>query len=250
MAKITVGPLFTDIRNSIGNLVFSAWRGINYVRQKGISISNPNSLDQANIRARLSAVSKRWKEVLSQSQRNEWNEYAQQISEANGPGDQQGADPQIIIPLNGGQMSGFNSFVMLNSLLYSAGILPLGGFISVAPLGIDPPNPPTALAASWNDTTCCIDAIWTDPIAALSLSRIRVWVESYEASVHAQLVQSEDLSIEGSNICNIKIALGAQSPVRFHPGTYLVQVDCIGPNGQKSPNSNVVTVEVPPGCTP
>jgi hypothetical protein len=55
MARIQLHGMFYDVRNKVGNLVYSKWRTINYVRQLVIPL-NPNTLlqqDQRNSMARL-----------------------------------------------------------------------------------------------------------------------------------------------------------------------------------------------------
>lgn len=61
MAKVT-GPLFSlDARNSVGNaIVFSSWKGVNYVRARVIP-KNPKSDLQVAIRALIKAATEAWK---------------------------------------------------------------------------------------------------------------------------------------------------------------------------------------------
>jgi hypothetical protein len=49
MAKISLSPLVVDIRNKVADMVFSKWRGINYVRSR-VTPSNPNTDDQKAVR--------------------------------------------------------------------------------------------------------------------------------------------------------------------------------------------------------
>jgi len=60
MAKVT-GPLFSlDARNSVGKaIVYSYWRGINYVRGRVIP-KNPNSTEQQAIRSLITDASQAW----------------------------------------------------------------------------------------------------------------------------------------------------------------------------------------------
>lgn len=249
-ARIVLGALIQDIRNAVGNVVFSAWKGVNYVRNKAVAVSNPNSPDQNQMRAKLTAGSKRWLGTLTQAQRDQWNEYAQGLGSAQGSAESQGASPNELIPTNRGQMSGFNAYVMLNSLAFSAGVTTLAGFLDDAPNGITAPGSVTDLAGSWNETTCCIDLTWLDPAEFQAGARCRVWIQSYNAGVHTQMIQSEQNGEQASSICSVNIALGASSFIRLHPGLYLIQVDMIGGNFQKGPGSNVISVVVPAGCTP
>ncbi len=60
MATVT-GPLFSlDARNSVGKaIVYSSWRGVNYVRGRVIP-ANPQTVDQTAIRLLVSHASKAW----------------------------------------------------------------------------------------------------------------------------------------------------------------------------------------------
>jgi hypothetical protein len=60
MAKVT-GPLFSlDARNAIGKaIVYSYWRGVNYVRARVIP-KNPNSEDQQAVRSLITDASQAW----------------------------------------------------------------------------------------------------------------------------------------------------------------------------------------------
>lgn len=52
MAKISLSPLVVDIRNKVADMVFSKWRGINYVRSR-VTPSNPNTQAQQDVRNSL-----------------------------------------------------------------------------------------------------------------------------------------------------------------------------------------------------
>lgn len=52
MAKISLSPLVVDIRNKVADMVFSKWRGINYVRSRVVP-SNPNTAAQQAVRNSL-----------------------------------------------------------------------------------------------------------------------------------------------------------------------------------------------------
>lgn len=60
MAKVT-GPLFSlDARNSLGGaIVYSSWKGVNYVRGRVIP-KNPRSDDQVAVRNLITDASQAW----------------------------------------------------------------------------------------------------------------------------------------------------------------------------------------------
>ncbi len=251
MARIILSGLLNDIRNAMGSMVFSAWKGINYVREKASSVSNPNSADQANIRARLTALSKRWYATLTQGQRDLWEEYAQAMGGAAESEQAQEGGQRALIPDNRGKMSGFNAFIMLNSWAYSAAVLALGVYTDDAP-AVDAPNAPTLFAAAWDTPTCCLTVTWTDPEEPPTITdgRIRVWLISTQAGVHKQLVGSAAVGAETLAVCSVNIALGMSTLIYNKPGFYLLQADFIDSFGQKSPPTRISYITVPAGCTP
>lgn len=251
MARIILSGLLNDIRNSLGSMVFSVWKGVNYVREKSAQVSNPNSADQANIRARLSSLAKRWYSTLTQGQRDLWEEFAQAMGGAAMSEQAQAGGQRVIIPTNRGKMSGFNAFIMINAWAYSAGVLALGVYTDDAPV-VDAPNAPTLLAAAWDVPTCCLTITWTDPLdpPAIAGGRVRVWLMSSSAGVHAQLVGSVASGTETLAVCTVKVALGAGVNIRDKPGFYFVQADFIDAVGQKSPPTRVGYIVIPPACTP
>lgn len=244
MARIILGPIVNDIRNAIGSSVFSVWKGINYIRSKGATVSNPNSSSQAAIRARLSDLAKRWYNTLTTEQRMVWEEYADQLGSAQGSDQAQEGGTKVVIPQNRGVMSGFNAFVMLNSLAFSAGRYGQGEYTDDAPLNIDPPNAPTGLTCecrsiSGNGNVLSLD--WTAPVTppALENARTRIWLLSLDAGVHKQMVFNLDAAQEATVVVQVNIAQGQLTDIRFCPGHYHIQLDTISDVGQKSAPSNV-----------
>ncbi|MCW4048984.1 MAG: DUF6266 family protein [Candidatus Bathyarchaeota archaeon] len=255
MARIILGALINDIRNAIGALVFSSWKGINYVRDKAITVANPNSDSQAAIRARLSDLSKRWYNTLTDAQRAVWEEYALQLGSAQDSNQAQEGGTKVVIPQNRGVMSGFNAYVMANALGFSAGIFPLGFHVDNAPLGVDPPNAPTNLACecrSISGNGNVLSLTWNKPIEppTLGIGRYRIWLLSLDAGVHRQIVLNLASANEATVVVLVNIAQGQQSDIRFLPGHYHIQIDFINPNGQKSPPSNVCQTKLEPVTEP
>lgn len=246
MARIWLSEVLNDIRGSIKNHVYSVWKGLNYLREKAVTISNPNSIYQATIRAKVTAISKRWYDTLTAGQRSLWIEYAEALT----PKEGDAGGTKNLIPDNGGVMSGYNAYIMLNMLAYSAGVIDDILFIDDAPIGITPPNAPTVLLGTWDVPTCCITLTWTDPVAALVGTKIRVWVVSLDSGAHKQKRTALALAVEAYSLCDVRVALGSLQNIRLLPGHYHIQIDAVGPNGQKSPPSNICQVTVPADCTP
>lgn len=59
MARISLSPLVVDIRNKVADMVFSKWRGINYVRSR-VTPSNPNTQAQQDVRNSLARCVDMW----------------------------------------------------------------------------------------------------------------------------------------------------------------------------------------------
>jgi len=246
MARIWLSEILNDIRGSVKNHVYSVWKGLNYIREKAVSIANPSSIDQANMRAKTSATSKRWYSTLTVNQRALWNEYAEALAPIEGDA----GGTKNIIPQSRNVMSGYNAYIMLNCLGYSADAIAMGGFVDDAPIGQDPPNQCTNLVATWNGATCEIDLTWVDPIDIHGATGIRIWLVSLDAGVHKQIVLTAVPASQAASIGAVKVANGAPQNIEDLPGHYHIQIDAVGPFGQKGPPSITVQPIVPANCTP
>jgi len=249
MARIYFSEIVQAMSGSIQNHVYSAWKGLAYIRNKAISIINPRSADQQDMRARTAAASQRWYSGLTDAQRALWNEYAQGLGSASkqtGPASDGGGGTKQLIPGNGGVMSGYNAYVMANGLAFSGGCLAMDVFEDDAPLGIDAPSAPTDLTCIYCKANghSVIRLTWTDPVTYPPDSRLRIWATSLDGGVHKQLVANVALALETYDIEQVNIALGQLAYVEALPGHYHIQVDAISPEGLKSPPSNICQVEV------
>jgi len=250
MARL-IGQVLGVLRGSIGGLLtFSQWRGVPYVRAKSLSITNPRSEGQADIRARITHCSRRWYEILTIAQRNEWSEFALQQGSASLGAIEVGAGTKQVIPGTRGVMSGFNAYIMNNVLAFTAGSLPAGLYVDDAPLGQPIPNPPTELTGVWRPDICAVDLSWTTPQEQPIVSRIRVWTVSLNAFCHKQIVANVGVPTDTASITDIRIAKGKLNPIRKNPGEYHFQADAIDNLGLRSPPSNVFQIIVPSNCIP
>ncbi len=59
MARITLSPLIVDIRAKVSDIVFSKWRGINYIRSRVVP-SNPQTVAQVDVRNSLARCVDLW----------------------------------------------------------------------------------------------------------------------------------------------------------------------------------------------
>jgi hypothetical protein len=63
---------------STGGVVYSHNRAGAYIRARSVPV-NPNTTRQSTIRGYLAALSNAWYSILTQSQRNEWDQYAANV---------------------------------------------------------------------------------------------------------------------------------------------------------------------------
>lgn len=91
MARISLSPLIVDIRNKIGDTVFSKWKGVNYARSR-VDPSNPNTVNQQEVRDALRQLVTLW-QALAGIVRTSWADFA-----------------------SGRNLSGFNAFVGVNAV--------------------------------------------------------------------------------------------------------------------------------------
>ncbi|MBA7564233.1 hypothetical protein ES708_05895 [subsurface metagenome] len=85
---------------------------------------------------------------------------------------------------------------------------------------------------------------WTDSIDIDPASKIRIWIDSYDTSVHLQHVASVDPGVEAYLFTNVRMAKGSSVPIGSLPGRYRIQIDQVDPGGQQSAPSNLINVTV------
>lgn len=238
MARIKLGPIVTDIRGRVKDMIFSIWKtGVHYIRSSAAIINNPESANQALIRDFMALAAKAWYDTLTDVQRANWNEFAAGLT----PQEGDAGGILNLIPQNRGVMSGFNAYAMCRTMVRKCGIA-LPGTFNDSPLGQTPPSAVTGLTATWN--TPNIDLTWVDPITVIEDSMIRIWIRSHENICHRQLWYCFALLALGASPSHFRGANGAQIAFVDAPGHYLFQADCIQPNGLKSPPSLTVEEEV------
>lgn len=111
MAKLKMGALFAEVSGSIGQLVFSKWKGLPYARYKAATIMNPMSAHQAQVRNCLATSTQLWW-TLTDIQRAKWEEYAQGQGKAGA--DQKAVGTKCLIKPRGVLQSGYNAFIGAN----------------------------------------------------------------------------------------------------------------------------------------
>lgn len=116
MAKVKMGALVEEISGSIGQLVFSKWKGLHYARYKAATVMNPMSEYQAGVRNCLATSTQLWWS-LTDIQRALWEEYAQGQGRARA--DEKAVGSKNLIKPRGILQSGFNAFIGANVVTYS-----------------------------------------------------------------------------------------------------------------------------------
>jgi len=229
MARITLGSIVNSIKGSIGEMVYSTWKGISYIRRKATTSQNAQSSDQEHVRIRLTECAKYWYDTLTQGQRDGWETYAASIPVgSSSPGD-------IIKPALG-PFSGYTAFLRNNLLSYTAGITSLGGFIADAPIGVTPPDAPVGFGATYAAGT--ITATWVE--GTVKGTRIRIWIRSVDNKFHAQLRTTALASALTAGLTSIAGRLGRYISFVNAPGMYDLQADIVDSDGQCSPPSSLV----------
>lgn len=76
MAKLRLGQLATDVRNSIGGVTYSRNRGGAYARAR-VTPLNPQTAAQSAVRTNFAANSKLWSGTLDDTDRQAWTFFAQ-----------------------------------------------------------------------------------------------------------------------------------------------------------------------------
>jgi len=109
--RATISPIFGEMRGKLGGNVFSRNKGGPYVRMHAIP-TNPNSTRQQATRAWLATCAAQWKTVLGDTERGQWNEFAETHSVLNSLG-------QTIF------LTGLDWFCKCNSRLLDAGGTPI-----------------------------------------------------------------------------------------------------------------------------
>lgn len=96
MARISLSPLIVDIRNKIGDTVFSKWKGVNYARSR-VDPANPNTANQQEARDALRQLVLLWQNIAGVI-RDSWDNFA-----------------------SGRNLSGYNAFVGVNAVAQRGG---------------------------------------------------------------------------------------------------------------------------------
>jgi hypothetical protein len=229
MARITLGSVINSISGSIDQLVYSTWKGINYIRSKAKTISNPQSTSQMDIRSRTAECAKYWNDTLTQDERDAWELYAGSIViPSSGPGD--------IIKPSKGPFSGYTAFLRNNILMFVSGQQALGAFQPLAPIGVTGPDAPVDAAAGW--VLNALKVSWTP--GTVPGTKVITWARGQDIAVHSQIIATTDVASGISSTANVKGAQGVSIPLTKVRGIFDAQVMAVDNLGQPSAASELV----------
>lgn len=248
MARITPSALVDDIKGSVGGVTFSSWKGLSYVKAKAKSVRNPATQDQVAVRNAMTFFSRRYYDDLTDAQRAEWDQYAQEVAGAERSDQVQGGFGSRVVPQRQWQRSGYNWFVAINvGLVTALGVDHYAAPIDDAPLGQTPPSQLVFTDLTYDNTTGKFSwsAIAPQDFGHATSVRMRVWVLPNFGYARIQLQGT--LDTEGAALGPADLdALIIQRTTLTAPlpdGLYAFQLDCVGiQNGLVSPPSEIVKV--------
>lgn len=107
MALVKAGAGLSDISGKVGGVVYRRNR-FGLCACAFVNPVNPNTTRQSTARSRLSNLAANWNEVLTEAQRQQWNQYAANVPWINRLGDTT-------------YLSGFNMYCRSNAAILAAG---------------------------------------------------------------------------------------------------------------------------------
>lgn len=130
---IVTGGVFGDVKNKVGNVVFSFWKGRNTIRKKAGSVANPRTTPQVNQRSKFSASSKFFSEILGEWVKPLWDRFS-------------------------GNITGYNAIMKENTELFDNSGVPLWGDLVMSKGKMEAPVITDVVAdVSTGAVTCFVD---------------------------------------------------------------------------------------------
>lgn len=164
-----------------------AWKGLQVYRSPAKNTQQKKSSKQSTVTSRTTIYANRFRDILSDSQRNAWDQYAGTLGSAV---DRERSDntttAKNIIPRRKKLMSGINAFVGTHIAGFLAGKTDT---MDNPPIGEHVPPPPSNVAVSY--LTGTVTVTWTPPtfVGSPIFKKVRIWAMFQGgAKIHAQLV--------------------------------------------------------------
>jgi hypothetical protein len=184
MARIVLSALIQDIRGSVAGSTFSAWKGKNYLKNKSVTIANPQTAKQMAMRGAFGTSVSSWR-ALPIGAKAAWEEYAQQYRMENSKNGVVGADG--IIPMLGHTKSGFNAFIGVNQAVVGAGL----GRVTVPPVVPEPTSPQIIQIQT---TTWKIQLTYAEQThLRIGDHKFEIWMKGDWKGSHSYIAKSEPL---------------------------------------------------------
>ncbi len=159
-------------------LIATSWKGMQVFRRQTGKIDQIKSEARGEIVTNFSLLAPRYMRVLTDPQRNAWDQYAKMMnSQSSEESDRIGAGSHNIIRPRGRIVSGMNAYMMANMLAFTRGLaIPRDD----APIAAPAPNPASVLTLAVAGGVATVT--WTDP-------DISAWPpgSSLVAAIHCQI---------------------------------------------------------------
>ena len=237
MARIILGEMINDIRNSVDAHTYSIWKGVHYLRKKACIVGNPKSSAQGLYRQQVERSSRLWFNTLGPGDRSTFDTLAAALASASQSEATQGS--KQIIPFNRGRMSGFNAYIMVNGLIESIG----GTASTSAPIGVDAPPSAYNLAVAYvAGPPEKFTLTWDEPASIPVDAEVRIWAMTRKYC-HKQFVAHVTAGVKTYDVTALKGAQGAS--VGLPKDYYMFQIDVVRQEGLKSAGSNIAEINHP-----
>lgn len=248
MARITPSALIDDIKGSVGGVTFSSWKGMSYVKSKAKSVRNPATNVQVQIREAMTFFSRRFFDDLTDAQRAEWDQYAQEIAGAARAESVQGGFGLRVVPQRSFNCSGYNWYIRINvRMRREVGVAIYTSPVDDAPLGQTPPGVPSFNGVTYDNTTGKFSWSGHAPqdFGHATTVRVSLWGLpnwGYARVQKAVVATAENEEIDGVEVATWDIQRTTLA-IPLPDGIYAFQMDAVGlQNGLVSPPSDVVKV--------
>lgn len=236
MCAIWKGTLaVSQIIGKIGSVDYMRWRNKNVVRQSPPIVTDPKSLKQQAVRAALGGLSNRWRTVLTANQKAAWESYAQVFKTRYDA-------PSGIYQIpqgNKGNFDGIQAYILVNTKLFGAGIVPVDTPPMTGAKTLNVEN----FTAVWNPVSNAIDCAWTLPVGSGPADSIRIWIDHHQELFHRQIAITTVGNPLLISIVFVRSIGGVQTPLTNYPGTTcIVQPDYLTSSGGVSAPGQAVDV--------
>ena len=167
--------------------VAQAWKGLQVIRNYSGNIQQIPSNSKNTVKAKMGEFASRFRETLTDSQRNAWDQYAGTLGSAV---DRERSDnvatAKNIIPRRKKLMSGINAYVGANVDAFLAG---MATPLDTPPIGEHIPPPPINVGVTYATGTATVSFTEPNLVGGPTAKYVRLWVTFQGGmKIHPQLV--------------------------------------------------------------